>query len=69
MYKTSTNIPLPEINQFLDQTHDKNLERLRLALTNNKWHWMFPDHWQDSPENKAVLFHAINAVLLHKNRK
>lgn len=60
----SNNIKLEEINNFLNSTHSKNLERLRAKLAQGNWHWMFPDHWANTAVNRNVLFNAINAKLL-----
>ncbi|AUG85344.1 hypothetical protein FDJ20_gp158 [Vibrio phage Thalassa] len=60
------NINLPEINKFLDTTHEKNLERLRAKLAKGEWHWLFPDNWVNDAANRNVLFHAINAKLMPK---
>lgn len=60
------NINLPEINQFLDTTHEQNLKRLLARLAQNQWHWLFPDHWENNFTNRNVLFHAINAKLMPK---
>ncbi|AUG85142.1 hypothetical protein FDJ19_gp156 [Vibrio phage Ceto] len=60
------NIKVPEINKFLDDTHPGNLERLRARLAQGKWHWMFPDTWENNKTNRNVLFHAINAKLMPK---
>lgn len=60
------NINIVEINNFLDTTHETNLERLRAKLALGQWHWLLPEHWINNKANRNVLFHAINAKLMPK---
>lgn len=57
-------ISVVEINNFLNTTHTKNLERLRARLAKGEWHWMFPDSWVNNSDNRNILFNSINAKLL-----
>lgn len=57
-------ISVIEINNFLNTTHTKNLERLRARLAKGEWHWMLPDNWENTKNNRNILFNSINAKLL-----
>lgn len=61
-----SNINVPEIHNFIATTHETNRKRLLARLAKGEWHWMFPDNWKNTPENRSVLFHALNSSLLPK---
>ena len=61
-----TRIPLKELNKFIEETHDDNLDRIRTILGIEGWHWMLPESWVNNKDNRCVLFNSINAYLLHK---
>lgn len=62
----STRLDAREVHFFINGVNTYNLERLRARVARGKWHWLFPDSWEHTPENCTTLFHAINSFLLKK---
>lgn len=65
--KQCTNPSTEEVYRVCEKTCSYNLKNIMNKLSNGYWHWLLPDSWVTSDQNKLLVYKVAQIVLHQRN--